>query len=193
MKNIMKLLGISLFAILFLGCSSSRLDDNMFVSKGKLSNDELSTAEFLGVEEELYIIDYNVNDTIKSLTVNLYELIDKQWEVMSISTQELINNSARIAFSFDNLGLEYKYMVEEDGTMHYKNSEPFNFESTAIATSYLTEKTAIEIDKEIPLIIQVHSLKDNVSSYIPALGFFETHKYAIQDDEKVYAITIVFN
>ncbi len=192
MKNITKLLCISLIAILFVGCSSSRLDDNMFVSKGKLSNDELSTAEFLGVEEP-YVIEYNVNDTIKSLTVNLYELIDKQWETMSISTQELISNSGRIAFSFDNLGLEYKYMVEEDGTIHYKNNEPINFESTAIATSYLTEKTAVEIGKEIPLIIQIHSLEDNVSSYIPALGFFETHKYAIQDDERVYAITIVFN
>ena len=83
--------------------------------------------------------------------------------------------------------------MEGQGSNSYKIDPDFNFEGLGTATTYLTNKQTIECENEIPLVIQVHTSKDNISCLSPEYGFYELQEYEDLDYEKVYAITCIFS
>lgn len=107
--------------------------------------------------------------------------------------QELNDPKSRIALTFDNIGLGLRTALEHKGSSSYKAENDFKFDGLGTMTSYLTNKTTVEYEKEIPLVIQIHTTKNTVSSLIPEYGFYEPESYANSGYEKVYAITCLFS
>ena len=166
----------------------------MSIQKADLTEEEQSILEFVGMEEVPYLLDFFVDDTIQSLQINTYELQGDTWKMISGGGGTQIDeDTSRIALTFDNIGLGLRTAIEHKGSNSYKTETDFNFEGLSKATSFLSDKTTIEYDKEIPLVIQVHTSKNTISSLSPEYGFYEPESYAEKGYEKVYAITCLFS
>ena len=64
--------------------------------------------------------------------------------------------------------------------------------SMTFATSVLTESVPIEVDKEVPLVVQIATTKNEIRSY--DVKYFEMpREYDKHDYEHVYAITALFS
>ncbi|MEG0272744.1 MAG: hypothetical protein RR514_03590 [Christensenella sp.] len=188
---------LAIIAILFstTACSSSKTaKEEMYIQKAELTEAEQSILEFVGSEKPPYILDFLVDDTIQSLQINTYELQGTEWKLISGGGGTQLNEpQSRIALTFDNIGLGLRTAVENKGSNSYKTERDFDFEGLSTTTSYLTDKTMIEYEKEIPLVIQIHTSKDTISSLSPEHAFYELRTYANSKYEKVYAITCLFS
>ncbi|MEG1994262.1 MAG: hypothetical protein RR048_05065 [Oscillospiraceae bacterium] len=196
MKRILSIL-TALFAIAALtSCSNIQTNNEMYIKKANLSSEEQAILDIIGSDAP-YILDFEVDDTVQSLQINTYELQDNQWKLISGGGGRQFNDTnGRIALTFDNIGLGLRTSVQsknENGSTSYKTEADFVFENLSKATSYLTDKTAIEYEKEIPLVIQIHTAKNKTVSSSPQYGFFEPQDYADLGYEKVYAITCLFS
>ena len=59
-------------------------------------------------------------------------------------------------------------------------------------TAFLSERTEIVYEREIPLAIQISTAKNDVLSYNPSY-FFQPEEYEKLDYEHVYALTVTFS
>lgn len=199
MKKIANILIIIVILFSLTACSldnksdDNKSDDKMYIGKSELTEEEQSILKFVGTETP-YILDFVVDDTVQSLQINVYELKGDEWKLISGGGGQQLNvKKGRIALVFDNIGLELRTAVEDIGAVSYKMESDFEFEGLSSTTSYLTDKTPIEYEKEIPLVIQVYTSKSIIQSFSPEHGFFEPQIYADFGHEKVYAITCLFS
>lgn len=193
MRKIASILIIITILFTLIACSSTdTANDEMYIQKANLTEEEQSILEFVGSEKTPYILEYVVDNSVQSLQINTYELQGDEWILITGGGGQQLNEpKSRIALTFDNVGLGLRTAVEHKGSISYKSEKDFEFEGLGSTTSYLTNKTTIEYDKEIPLVIQIHTSKNNVSSLYPEYGFYEPQYYA--GYEKVYAITCLFS
>ena len=174
--------------------TANTTNDKMYIQKAELTEEEQSLLEFVGPEKTPYILDFMADDTIQSLQINTYELQNNEWQLIAGGGGCKLNDSkGRIALTFDNIGLGLRTAVENKGSNSYKAEQHFDFEGLSTTTSYLTDKTTIVYEKEIPLVIQIHTAKNGVSALSPAYGFYEPQTYADLAYEKIYAITCLFS
>jgi len=194
MKKMANILIIITILFSLSACSLDNMsDDKMYIQKSELTEEEQSILEFAGTEKPPYILDFVVDDTVQSLQINTYELKGSEWKLIAGGGQQLNVQKSRIALTFDNIGLGLRTAVEHKGSNSYISENDFEFEGLNSTTSYLTDKTPIEYEKEIPLVIQIHTSKNNIYSVFPDHGFFEPQTYADFGYEKVYAITCLFS
>lgn len=59
--------------------------------------------------------------------------------------------------------------------------------------AYLTNQKEVVYEKEIPLVIQVHTSKNNIEYILPEYGFNNPKMYSEAGYEKVYALTCLFS
>lgn len=195
MKNLASALAIIAILFSMTACSSSKTaKEEMYIQNAELTEEEQSILEFVGSEKPPYILSFFVDETIQSLQINIYELQGDEWKMISGGGGTQLNEpNSRIALTFDNIGLGLRTAVERKGSNSYKTERDFDFEGLNTTTLYLTDKTTIEYEKEIPLVIQIHTSKDTISSVSPEYGFYEPESYANAKYEKVYAITCLFS
>lgn len=185
---------ITIAEVVFILTACSLTNDKMYIQKTELSKEEQSILNLVGLEKTPYILDYAIDDVTCSVKINMYELQGDKWKLIDGgSCQSLKDSRGRIALIFDNIGLGILTSIEGKGYNSYKAKNDFDFKGLSTTTSYLTEKTMIEYEKEIPLIIQIHTSKSIVSSLSPEYGFYELETYINSGYEKVYAITCMFS
>ena len=166
----------------------------MYIQKATLTDQEQSILDFVGSEKMPYILDFVVDDTVRSLQINTYALQGNEWRLITGGDSIKLNEvKSRIALSFDNIGLGLRTSIEHEGSTGYKSETEFSFENLSTTTSFLTDKTTIEYEKEIPLVIQIHTSKNEVSSLSLQYGFDHPQTYLELGYEKVYAITCLFS
>ena len=188
---------LTIIAIIFsmTACSASKVvTEEMYVQKDELTEQEQSILEFVGSEKPPYILNFLVDDTVQSLQINTYELQGNEWHLITGGGGTQFNETnGRIALTFDNIGLGLRTAVEHKGSNSYKTERDFDFDGLSTTTSYLTDKIEIEYEKEIPLVIQIHTSKDTISSLSPEHGFYEPETFTTSNYEKAYAITCLFS
>lgn len=195
MKKIAHSLMLLILLLSLAACSSTpAAKAEMSIQKTDLTADEQALLELVGTEHTPYILTYAVDDTVQSLQINAYELQGNQWHLLiGGGGQELSEPNGRIALTFDNIGQSLRIAVENKGANSYIANNDFDFSGLSTTTSYLTDPTPIVYDQEIPLVIQIHTAQDTVSSLFPEFGFHEPQTYADLGYEKVYAITCLFS
>lgn len=62
----------------------------------------------------------------------------------------------------------------------------------ATTTSYLSNRTEIVYEKEVPIAVQIVTSKNEISSYDPEY-FFQPEEYEKFGYEHVYALTVLFS
>lgn len=199
MKNLTKLLLIFLVIIGIYGCSNEFGKNNskseMYIEVANLTEEEKSIADLLGVNTDKYIFDFVLDDTVKSIQIKTYELANGKWELIIDDSQAFTDSKGRSAIVFDKIagGLRVAIQSEHsDGSTSYDREINDKFSSMAYATSTLSNKTKINYEEEIPIVIQVSTSKNEIRTY--GVEYFNNpEQYEKFDYENVYAITITFN
>ena len=193
MKRIWALLLGVVLSVSLTACAENNLDQ-MYIEEAQLTEEEKNIAELLGLNQEYRLYDFSLDDTVKSMQINTYELIDGEWHIVAGGGGQAFEDAeGRLALGFDNLadGLRIAIQSEHNNgsTSYFKESEN-DITGMGYATSVLSDKQEIVYDQEIPLVIQIITSKNEVHSYVVDY-FFQPEEYEKYDYEYVYAITVL--
>lgn len=178
-------------------CSNTpQASPSMYIEPAQLSEEENQIAELLGADKSQRIFDFVVDDTVQSYQVNTYQLIDGRWELQNGGGgSAFTDTSGRIALGFDKLaeGIRVAAQSEHSGgsTIYKRELEP-ELIDMGYATAYLSNKTEIIYEEEIPLVIQVMTSKGQIISY-DVEYFKNPEEYEKLDYEGVFAVTVRFS
>lgn len=178
----------------FCACSAPE-GPALYLEKAQLTAQEEAIAELLGEGVKAHqIYDFVVDDTVQRLQTNVYRLADGAWERESGGDQVFTDGKGRIAFSFDRIadGVRIALQSEHSGGSSTYHAQPESSLPGSYATSYLSDRTAIVYEEEIPLALQVVTDKNEVISYQTDY-FFQPEDLDALGYEGVYAITIRFS
>ena len=196
------------FLLLFLTtCDRKPKKPDMYIEVAQLSEQEKNIAKLLGYDNGQVICDYMLDDTVNSIQVNSYELIDGEWDLISGGGYAFSDEAGRFALKFDDIPRGYRFSIQSEnstGSMEHTSPElkedygameqesVNDTESMGRTTSLMSELTEITYEEEIPLAIQISTSKDSIISYFIE-SFFTSEEYEKHDYEHVYAITIRFS
>ena len=185
------LFGMVLF---FSGCAKN-MEKEMYIEVAQLTEKEQQIASLLGAGSDHLLFDFKVDDQVQSMSVNTYQLIDGKWEMVSGGARVFDENMGMLALGFDNLaeGLRVALQSEKhNGADKYETELQEKEGSISRATISLRDKTFIEYEKEIPLVVQVSTSKNEVRT-LTLNDFYTPERYVEEDYDYVYAIAVTFS
>ena len=198
----MKKLTVMVMAIVgmlsMVGCSDTeKIAEKMYIEPAQLTEEEEKIAALLGLDTQQKIYDFVLDETVQSIQVNTYRLIDGEWKLETGGGGQAFSDATgRIALSFERLdeGIRIAIQSEHSGGSTEYNSErneDLN-EIGSYATSVLSEKTEFAYEEEIPLAVQIITSKNEVVSY--QVDYFNSpEEYEKFGYEGVFAITVRFS
>ena len=184
--------------ISMVGCSDTeKTAVKMYIEPAQLTEEEEKIAALLGLNTQQKIYDFVLDETVQSIQVNTYRLIDGEWKLETGGGGQAFSDATgRIALSFERLDEGVRIAIQSehsDGSTEYdsERNEELN-EIGSYATSILSEKTEFAYEEEIPLVVQVITSKNEVVSY--QVDYFNSpEEYEKYGYEGVFAITIRFS
>lgn len=198
MKKLIVALLVMIGIISMIGCSAtSKTADKMYIEPAQLTEEEEKIAALLGLDTQQKIYDFVLDETVQSIQVNTYRLMDGEWKLETGGGGQAFSDvEGRIALSFERLdkGLRIAIQSEHtDGSTEFKNESNGDLnEIGSFATSVLSEKTEFVYEEEIPLAVQIITSKNEVVSY--QVDYFNSpEEYEKFGYEGVFAITIRFS
>ena len=135
-------------------------DGGMTIAPAQLTGEEQKLADLLALGMESHHIFSFQAKGAKSLHFNVYELVDGEWSPLpGGGGGGLSEESGRIALTFGKMteGVRLAYQTEQDNiSTSFQITPADDVSNMAFATSTLdTAPTVIELDQEIPLVIQI--------------------------------------
>ena len=154
----MKRIVISIIAVVMTlslaACGNTVKKPGIYIEKARLSEQEESIAKLLGDNSEQLIYDFKLDNSVKSVQVNTYELINGAWKLVSGGGGKAFSDDkGRLALDFVNLaeGLRVALQSEHSsGSTKYSTEPTEEFKGMARATSILNDLTEITYEQEIP-------------------------------------------
>ena len=191
---------IALLALLALltGCSAGAAP-SMYIRPAELDEKEKAVAQLLGADRDQHLFDVVLDGTAKKVRTAAYELAGGEWHVRLAGSLALKEGEkkARMAFGFEDLRGEYREAVqfEKDfrAAKHGSSEELDDPEGMSRATSFLTKRTEIVYDEEIPLAVQVNTTSEDGVICYGVEQFFNPEEYEALGYEHVYALTVTFS
>ena len=198
MKKLIVALLVTIGIISMIGCSATpKTADKMYIEPAQLTEEEEKIAALLGLDTQQKIYDFVLDETVQSIQVNTYRLMDGEWKLEAGGGGQAFSDvEGRIELSFERLdkGLRIAIQSEHtDGSTEFKNESNGDLnEIGSFATSVLSEKTEFVYEEEIPLAVQIITSKNEVVSY--QVDYFNSpEEYEKFGYEGVFAITIRFS
>lgn len=195
MKRVLSLL-MCVALIFSLGACAENNPKQMYIEAAQLTEEEQNIAELLGLNQEHRIYDFSLDNTVKSMQINTYELIDGEWNLVSGGGGQAFEDlDGRLALGFENIGDGLRIAVQSEhngGSTSYFKEIKNDITGMGLNTSVLTSQKEIVYEEEIPLAIQIITSKNEVHSYMVDY-FFQPEEYEKYDYEYVYAITVLFS
>lgn len=197
-KRYCSLLLAVLLALTAAGCGGASYAP-MSVSPAELSAEEEALAKLLDVNMDSYrIFDFQTEKGkygVQSVQVTLYELEGDEWTAKARSQRAFSDESGRLALNFGKITEGVYLAVQSENvfeTMSLILERDEGISAMSYNTSVLTDSAVVELDKETPLVIQIVTSKDNITSY--GVQYFDMpREYARHGYEHVYAITLMFS
>ena len=198
MKKLIVALLVMIGIISMIGCSAtSKTADKMYIEPAQLTEEEEKIAALLGLNKQQQIYDFVLDETVQSIQVNTYRLIDGEWKLETGGGGQAFSDATgRIALSFERLDEGIRIAIQSEhsgGSTEYdsERNEDLN-EIGGYATSILSEKTKFAYEEEIPLVVQIITSKNEVVSY--QVDYFNSpEEYEKFEYEGVFAITVRFS
>jgi len=187
---------MTLLILITVSACTAEQAPQMYIERAKLTEQEQDIVNLLGADVNQLIYDFKLDETVKSVSINTYELRDGEWVLINGGGGlQFTDTEGRASIDFDSLdeGLRIAIQSESNSsaTAYTKDIEDDD-SLISRATSSLSDRTEIEYDKEIPLAVQIASSKSEVISY--SVEYFSTpEEYAKHGYENVYAVTIIFS
>lgn len=186
---------LMIFFVFSISACGEKSSEKMYIEAARLTDEENNIVELLGLDTEHQIYDFYLDDTVNSIQINIYELIDGKWSnIPGGGTQALTDSEGRIALDFKKISDGLRVAIQsENSNGAVSNYKENNDNSNAgYATSYLTGKKEFVYEEEIPLAIQIVTSKNEINSYIVDY-FYQPEEYEKYGYEHVYAITVLFS
>ncbi len=102
--NRIMVLWISMMLPTLTACNQTPQKPEMYIEKAELTGQEENLAKLLGVNENQRIYDFKLDDTVQTVRVNMYELKDGSWKLISGGGgQQFSDSRGRMALRFDKL------------------------------------------------------------------------------------------
>lgn len=187
-----------LLVVALCGCTNEKENQTkMYIDVTKLTEEEKNIADLLGADTKQHIFDFYLDDTVQSMYINTYELVDGEWKSMNSNSSRVFeDNKGRLAIDFEkgleDLRIAVQSEHSNDSFSNTSDIENDSYDGMGETTSILSNQTEIVYEKEIPLAIQIVTSKNEISSYI--VEYFEyPEEYEKHDYEHVYAITVMFS
>lgn len=184
--------------ISMVGCSDTpKTDEKMYIEPAQLTEEEEKIARLLGLNTEQRIFDFELDETVKSIQVNTYRLIDGEWKLENGGGGQAFSDpDGRIALAFDRLDEGIRIAIQSEhtgGSTEYKSERNEDLDEIgSFATSVLSEKIEFDYEEEIPLAVQVITSNNQIMSY--QVDYFHSpEEYEKLGYEGVFAITIRFS
>lgn len=176
-------------------CGTPKKPD-MYIEKAQLTKQEEDIAKLLGADNGKLIYDFKLDDTVKCIQVNTYELSNGEWEFMSGGGgYQFSDDKGRLALSFKNIadGIRVAFQSKNNHSSSEHMTDPAaQMEGMSRATSMLDDTEEITYEQEIPLVIQIITTNNSIRSY-DVDYYFKPEEYEKQGYEHVYAITVRFS
>lgn len=196
-KRYLSLLLAVLMGLTLAGCGAALKKDKkaaMTIAPTQLTEEETALTELLGLEMKSYrLFDFQVSGA-KSAKISAYELVDNEWSLVTAGLGDFTpDGPGRIALTFGkmNEGVSVRYQGASGGGGAQFAMPGGESDGLFYATSVLTDLTPVELDKEIPLAIQIATSQSEIDSYY--VNYFEMpRELAKHNYEHVYAITVTF-
>ncbi len=199
MKKIRLILAITCMLFSCTACDVKEQLPNMYIKATELTDEELNLIALVGgddIADKQAIYDFKLDDRIKAIQINIYELKDAEWKMISGGSSRTFGDiDGRMAISTDNIAKGCRITLQSEnkkGSNSYITEISKEQENMGIGTSKLTSMEEIEYEKEIPLVIQVQTNKNGMRLY-DVEYFNQPEEYAKLDYEHVYAVTIMFS
>ena len=196
----MRRIGTALMLIICFLCGCmAQAAPAMYIQPAELTEEEEAIARLLGADTDQYLFDVVLDGAAKTVSVNTYELTEGKWELLTGGGGMALKEDAkqgRMAFGFEDLRGECREALQF-GTNFTAVSYGSPEEAAAGAgmgrtTSFLSERTEIVYEREIPIAIQISTSKNEVLSY-GVEYFFQPEEYEKFGYEHVYALTVTFS
>jgi len=198
MKRLITLFLLITAMICIMGCSDTPEKMNkMYIEPAQLTEEEEQIAALLGLNTKQRIFDFVLDETVQSIQVNTYRLIDGEWKLETGGGGQAFSDAkGRIALGFERLDEGIRIAIQSEhtgGSTEYESERNEDLEEIGgYATSILSEKTEFEYEEEIPLAVQVITSGNNVVSY--QVDYFNSpEEYEKLGYEGVFAITVKFS
>jgi len=198
MKRLKSLFLLITAMICIMGCSDTTEKVNkMYIEPAQLTEEEEQIAALLGLNTKQRIFDFVLDETVQSIQVNTYRLIDGEWKLETGGGGQVFSDvKGRIALGFERLDEGIRIAIQSEhtgGSTEYESERNEDLEEIGgYATSILSEKTEFEYEEEIPLAVQVITSGNNVVSY--QVDYFNSpEEYEKLGYEGVFAITVKFS
>lgn len=171
---------------------------DMTIQPAQFTEEESALMELLAIQADNYrIFDFQLkeNSGVQSMRLTTYELAEGDWEVVAQSARAFTDPEGRIALTVGKITDGVTTAVQSasgGGSDTYTPTPEDDVSGMAFATSKLSEPTAIELDQEIPLMLQVATAKSEFTTYdVDYFGM--PRELAKHGYEHVYAITVAFS
>lgn len=196
MRKIMFRMTAAALMLLLTACAGTPKKPNMYIEKAQLTKQEEDIAKLLGADNGELICDFKLDDTVKCIQVNTYELSNGEWEFTSGGGgYQFSDDKGRLALSFKNIadGIRVALQSENSHSSSEHMTDPAaQMEGMSRATSMLNDTKEITYEQEIPLAIQIITTNSSIRSY-DVDYYFKPEEYEKQGYEHVYAITVRFS
>lgn len=195
MKRVFALL--ALLALVLGGCTAG-MAPKIYIEPAKLSGEEEAIAKLLGADTEQHLFDVVLDGTAKKVSVNTYVLEGGEWKLVTGGGGMALKEGAekgRMAFGFQDLGGKYREALQfgtDFTAVSYGSPEEEPEEGMGGSTAFLSNRTEIVYEEEIPLAVQIRTTKNEVRLYDPEY-FFQPEEYEKFGYEHVYALTVTFS
>ena len=198
MKKLIVAVLVLIGMISMVGCSDiPKSKEKMYIEPAKLTEEEEKIAELLGLNTKQRIYDFVLDDSVQSIQVNTYRLVDGVWKLESGGGGQAFSDAeGRMALEFERLDEGIRIAIQSvhtGGSTEYKSecNEDLK-EIGSFATSVLSEKTDVIYEEEIPLAVQVITSNNQVIFY--QVDYFNSpEEYEKLGYEGVFAITVRFS
>lgn len=193
------LLGMMALLLVFAitGCGGQEAVAGMRIQPAALAEEETNIVSLLHAGgQDSQIFDYNVGNKARSIVFTTYKL-DKngKWVTrFGPSSFALMGTTGRIAISFDNIDNGIKISMQDESGTTGSSTNPgqkSNTEGMGMFTSS-ADIVDIEYDKEIPLVMQVFSPGDDMSSG-EVDAFYHPEKLLGNGYDAVFVVVIKFS
>ena len=198
MKRLISLFLVITGMICIMGCSDTPEKGNkMYIEPAQLTEEEEQIAALLGLNTKQRIFDFVLDDTVQTIQVNSYRLIDGEWKMETGGGgQAFSDTKGRIALGFERLDEGMRVAIQSEhtgGSTEYQSERNEDLEEIGtFATSVLSQRTEFTYEEEIPLVVQVITSKNEIVSSILD-DFYSPEEYEKLGYEGVFAITIRFS
>lgn len=195
----MKKIIILLISVLLIGCTaikdtSNDNDNKMTLKLAELTENEQKLVNFFSVDGKTVYLEYNVDDTVKSIKLKVYDLKGSDWETITASSMPIQGLNGKLLIHYENLSKGFKYMFDNEtgtGTISWDIPD-FSKEGTRSSETFSGE-TEIVLNEEIAIAQEVMTKQSSLATMNLKESIKNPDHYGKQAVEAVRILTITFS